>query len=375
MRFLTRHPLSVFFAVAIVALGAAVFNKVQQQEEAVAMARSGPGAERLVAVSPVTRQVLTDRVESVGTAYANESVNLTAKVSDTISRIAFRDGQMVEEGDVLVELTNSSEAARLAEAQATADEAQRQYERLQTLLANNLISGTDLDAARTRSDTAQARLEGVIVDMRDRLIRAPFTGVLGFRNVSEGSLVSPNTVITTLDDISIIKLDFTIAEVYLADLGIGQKVSARSIVYDNLVFEGEVQVVGSRIDPVTRSVAVRAHIDNSSGMLRPGMLLTVSLALDSTEVTVVPENALIPSGGRQYAFVLGSDNVVSQVEVQIGRRRPGLVEVMTGLEPGQLVVTEGLTQLRPGQTVSVSNLPDVRSAVISGTASDPAFNS
>jgi len=375
MRFLTRHPLSVFFAVAIVALGAAVFTKVQQKEEAVAMARSGPGAERLVAVSPVTRQVLTDRVESVGTAYANESVNLTPKVSDTISRIAFKDGQLVEEGEVLVELTNSSEAARLSEAQANADEALRQYERLQTLLANNLISGTDLDAARTRADTAQARLEGVIVDMRDRLIRAPFTGVLGFRNVSEGSLVSPNTVITTLDDISVIKLDFTIAEVYLADLGIGQKVSARSIVYDNLVFEGDVQVVGSRIDPVTRSVAVRAHIDNTSGMLRPGMLLTVSLALDSTEVTVVPENALIPSGGRQYAFVLGSDNVVKQVEVQIGRRRPGLVEVMTGLEPGQLVVTEGVTQLRPGQTVSVSNLPDVRTGVISAAPSDAAINS
>src|SRR5690606_27152507 len=133
----------------------------------------------------------------------------------------FRDGQLVEEGDVLVELTNSSEAARLSEAQANADEAQRQYERLQTLLANNLISGTDLDAARTRADTANARLEGVIVDMRDRLIRAPFTGVLGFRNVSEGSLVTPNTVITTLDDISVIKLDFTIAEVYLAELGIG----------------------------------------------------------------------------------------------------------------------------------------------------------
>src|SRR5690606_7171590 len=375
MRFLTRHPLSVFFAVAIVALGAAVFTKVQKQDEAVAMARSSPAAERLVAVSPVTRQVLTDRVESVGTAYANESVNLTAKVSDTISRIAFKDGELVEEGQVLVELTNASEAARLAEAQANGDEAQRQYERLQTLLANNLVSATDLDAARTRYDTAQARLEGVIVDMRDRLIRAPFTGVLGFRNVSEGSFVTPSTGITTLDDISVIKLDFSIAEVYLAELNVGQKVSARSVVYDNLVFEGDVQAVGSRIDPVTRSVSVRAHIDNSSGMLRPGMLLTVSLALDSEEVTVVPEDALIPSGGRQYAFLLGADNVVSQVEVQIGRRRPGLVEVMTGLEPGQLVVTEGLTQLRPGQTVSVSNLPDVRSAVISGTASDPAFNS
>src|SRR5690606_16814440 len=152
-----------FLTVAIIALGAAGFTKVQQQEQAVAMARSGPGAERRVAVSLVTRQVLTDRIGFVRTRYSPAPVNLPPKVPHTISRIAFRASPMGEEGEVLVELTSPSEAARLAEAQATADEAQRQYERLQPLLANNLISGTDLDAARPRSDTAQARLEGVIV--------------------------------------------------------------------------------------------------------------------------------------------------------------------------------------------------------------------
>src|SRR5690606_19127617 len=146
----------------------------------------------------------------------------------------------------------------LTEARASAEDARRQYERLQNLAANNLIAATDVDVARTRAETAEARLEGVMVAMDDRLIRAPFSGVLGFRNISEGSLLNPNTVITTLDDISVIKLDFTIAEIYLAELGIGQKVTARSIVYDDLAFEGEVQVIGSRIDPVTRSVAVRA---------------------------------------------------------------------------------------------------------------------
>lgn len=334
----------------------------------VAFARSGPAAQRPVSVEAVTRQILVDRVESVGTAVANESVNLTPKVSDTISRIGFNDGSLVKQGDILVELTNSSEAARLSEAQSTADEAMRQYDRLQSLLTDNLISKTDLDASRTRAETAQARLDGVIVAMDDRLIRAPFSGVLGFRNVSEGSLVSPNTIITTLDDISVIKLDFTIAEVYLAQLQIGQTVAAKSIVYKDREFEGVVQVIGSRIDPVTRSVAVRAHIDNRDGVLRPGMLLTVSLALSSSEVTVVPERSLIPSGGRQYAFIVDEGGIARQAEVQIGRRRPGYVEVISGLNPGQMVVTDGMAQLRPGQPVRVVNGPQTEN---SGVSDDP----
>ncbi len=367
MRFLLRHPVVVLFSLAAIGLVIAVFQKVQQQDQSVAFVRSGSGAPRSVSVEAVSRQILVDRVESIGTAVANESVNLTPKVSDTISRIGFNDGSLVEQGEILVELTNSSEAARLSEAQSTADEAVRQYERLQSLLTNNLISKTDLDASRTRAETARARLEGVIVAMDDRLIRAPFSGVLGFRNVSEGSLVSPNTVITTLDDISIIKLDFTVAEVYLAQLQIGQTVSAKSIVYKDREFEGIVQVVGSRIDPVTRSVAVRAHIDNRDGVLRPGMLLTVSMALSSSEVTVVPERSLIPSGGRQYAFVVDEGGIARQVEVQIGRRRPGYVEVLGGLDPGQMVVTDGMAQIRPGQPVQVVGKPQAGS---SGMADD-----
>ena len=258
-------------------------------------------------------------------------------------------------GDILVELTNASETARLSEAQSTADEAVRQYERLRTLNGDNLISATDLDAARTRAETAQARLEGVIVAMDDRLIRAPFSGVLGFRNVSEGSLVSPNTIITTLDDISVIKLDFSIAEAYLAQIASGQTIRAESIVYRGRQFDGIVQVIGSRIDPVTRSVQVRAVIDNAEGVLRPGMLMTVTLALNAVQANVLPEQALVPRAGKQFVFVVDEANVVKQVEVLIGRRRPGVVEIINGVNVGDRVVTEGLAQLRPGQTVQVLN--------------------
>lgn len=357
MRFLLRHPIAILLSIAVLGLGYAVVSKVQQNNNVVAGARGAGGGATAVRVTTVSREVFVDRVESVGTAGANESVNLTPKISDTISRITFEEGGMVEKGEILVELTSSSEATRLAEAQSTADEAQRQYERLQSLLADNLISGTDLDAARTRAETAQARLEGVAVAMDNYLIRAPFSGMLGFRNVSDGSLVTPNTVITTLDDISIIKLDFTIAEVYLAQLKIGQLLSAQSIVYPDHAFEGVVQVIGSRIDPVTRSVQVRAHIDNRSGVLRPGMLLTVSLALNESDSVVVDESVLVPSGGRQYAFVVDDEDVVRQVEVLIGRRQPGKVEVLGGLQVGDRVVTEGMAQLRPGMNVRVLNNP------------------
>ncbi len=328
----------------------------------------GPGfAETNVTVAVVTRQRLADEVESVGTAQANESLNLTAKVSDTVTAVHFSDGQLVEQGDVLVELTNRAEAARLTEARAAEADARRQYDRLQSLIETNLISQTDLEDARTRWETADARLEGVIANMQDRLIRAPFTGVLGFRNISEGTLVTPNTVITTLDDISTIKLDFNVAEVFLAQLQPGQTIKANSIVYRGQDFEGTVTSVSSRVDPVTRSVQVRAEIDNPDGQLRPGMLLTVGLTLEERDTVVIPEAAVVPSQGRQFVFVIDEESIARRVEVEIGRRRPGLVEIVSGVVPGQRVVTQGLAQVRPDARVRVLNQEGSAPANAAGT--------
>lgn len=358
MRFVLRHPLLILFIVAAIALTYGVYSRLAQGPGAgggPGMMRGGGMGPVSVTVTEVTRQQLADEVESVGTAQANESVNLTAKVSDTVTAVHFEDGDLVEQGDILVELTNSAETARLSEVQSEVDDARRQYERLQSLIETNLISQTDLEVARTRYDTARARLEGVIANMDDRLIRAPFSGMLGFRNISEGTLVTPNTVITTLDDISTIKLDFNIAEVFFAQLEPGQTVKANSIVYRGRDFEGVVRNVGSRIDEVTRSVQVRAEIDNSDRVLRPGMLLTVGLTLNERNTVVIPEAALVPSQGRQYVFVVDEENIARRVEVELGRRRPGLVEIVSGVVPGQRVVTQGIAQVRPGQPVRIMN--------------------
>lgn len=353
MKFLIRHPVFVLMFAGAVTLSYMVFAKVNEQPTGGRSFRGGFGGTPVVGVTHVERKLIADEIESVGTSVANESVDLTAKVSETVFTVNFEDGDFVQRGQVLVELVNADEASRLAEAQATVDDAIRQFERVENLSAQNLVADNERDQARTNLDTAKARLEGVMVAMDDRLVRAPFSGFLGFRNISEGTLLTPGTVITTLDDVSVIKLDFTIPELYLADVSVGQLIKANSIVYADKNFEGTVSVVGSRIDPVTRGVSVRATIDNSSLQLRPGMLMTVSLALNEKSALVVPERSIIASQGRQYAFVVGSDSKVVRKEVELGRRRDGLVEIISGLREGEEVVSEGTIRVRPGLTVQV----------------------
>lgn len=364
-QFIRQHPLLIVFLAAVVGLSWAVYSRVQDNA---AMAGTGgppgmagpggPGGLTPVAVAPVERRVMADQVESVGTTLANESVDITPKVSDTVSVIHFEDGDFVRAGDILVELTNTAESARLAEARSGVDDARRQYQRLQGLIDASFVSTAELDQAGSRLEAAEAQLEVVMANLEDRLVRAPFDGVLGFRNISQGSLVSPNTVITTLDEITTIKLDFDVPEMYLAQLDRGLAVDAESIVYRGREFAGEVQSVGSRVDPVTRSVRVRARIDNADLALRPGMLLTTSVALNAVESIVVPEQAVVPSQGRQYVFVTDGEQVARQVEVELGRRRPGIVEIISGVTVGDYVITDGIGQVRPDQPVRILNPPD-----------------
>jgi len=349
----------IFFALAALGLSWAVYDRVQTNSQATAgPGMGGPrgpgGMVPVEVVRPVVQRVADD-IESVGTTVANESVSITPKVTDTVSRIHFRDGQVVQRGDILVELTNSAEAARLAEARASEEEARTNLQRMQRLAEDSLVSRAELDAARTRWETAEARLDGVLVSMDDRLIRAPFDGLLGFRQVSEGSLVSPNTEITTIDDISVLKLDFSVPERYMAELQPGVPVAGQSIVYRGAEFDGEVQVVGSRIDPVTRAIPVRAELANPDGLLRPGMLITIKLGLNAADSLVVPEQAIVPSQGRHYVYVVDGESIARRQEVQVGRRSAGIVEVVSGISADQMVITEGIGQVRPDMRVRVLN--------------------
>ncbi|MEQ8485178.1 MAG: efflux RND transporter periplasmic adaptor subunit [Pseudomonadales bacterium] len=306
----------------------------------------------LVVVAGAAQRTLRDEVEAIGTARANESVTITAKVTDTVSRVRFDDGAFVAQGDVLLELTNREETALLAEAQANLQDARTQLARLEDLLAQRTVPISQVDEARARFAAAEARYQSVVARLADRLIRAPFSGVLGFRQVSEGTLITPGTAITTLDDVSVIKLDFSLPESFLRLLRPGQALQARSVAYPGRPFAATVRTIDSRVDPVTRAATVRALIDNDELLLRPGMLLTVRLVTAERQALMVPEDALVQRGDRVYVYVV-EEGIVDIREVAHGQRYQGWVEITQGLTEGEAVVTEGVIKVRPGMRVRV----------------------
>lgn len=317
------------------------------------MGRGGVRRTIPVVVGPVVEREFVDRIESLGTARANESVVVSAQVTETVSRVAFEDGAAVGKGDVLVELTSREESAQLREAQANYDESLRQYERAVELRRDGTVSQAQLDAQRTARDAAAARLAELRARLRDRLVRAPFAGVLGMRAVSPGTLVQPGDVITTLDDIDLIKVDFSVPERFLSVVQPGLVVEATTAAYPERRFEGVVRAIDTRIDPATRAVRIRADLPNADHALRPGMLLAVELSANARRSLSVPEESIVPLGEKNFLFVVGEDERARRVELATGRRIGGEVEVLGGLEGSERVVVEGGSMLFPGSPVEV----------------------
>lgn len=311
-------------------------------------------AVRNAAVPVVTvaamKQPMGVEIEAVGTAGANESVVVTSKDSNTITAIRFAEGEMVERGRVLVEMQDAEAQAALAEAEAALADAQSQFARSRNLVAQQALSVAELDQLEALLKAARARVAAMQARLDDTVIRAPFAGRTGFRQVSVGSFVSAGTAITTLDDTSVIKLDFTVPETYLFVIKHGLPVTASSTGLPGREFGGEVTNVESRVDPVTRSITVRAEIANTDGTLRPGMFMTVALRGEEQPALLVPEGAIVPEQGRTYVFVV-RDGSVEQREVTIGKRRPGEVEIVMGLAESERVVVEGTQNVRNGTAV------------------------
>lgn len=309
-----------------------------------------------VIVAEAKIETLQDRIEVLGTLRANETVEITASITDTITVIHFDDGQRVAAGDILIEMTSLEEHAQLEEEQSNVAEARKQFERLAPVVKKGAASQTLLDQRERELATAQARFKAIESRLQDRLILAPFSGMVGLRNISPGALVEPGDVITTLDDVSVMKLDFTVSTVHLAALKAGASIQARSPAFKEQVFTGTVKSINSRIDPVSRSILARAIIDNPDGKLKPGLLMTVELLNNKRQGVVIPEEALIPSGRANYVMVVDQSTSPAKVQrrnVQIGIRLFGSVEIIEGLEAGELVVTHGNSRIRPGQEVTI----------------------
>jgi membrane fusion protein (multidrug efflux system) len=315
-------------------------------------AQNDPPAGLAVGVltEPARQEPFDYELEALGTARANEAVEITSKVTNLVTAIRFREGEQVRRGAVLVELDSVETRADLAAARAALTETESQLKRSRELFATQALSQAQLDQLAATRSANQARVTTAESRLADMVIRAPFDGRTGLRRVSLGSLVTPGTVITTLDDMRLIKLDFSVPETFIAVLVEGLPVSARSVAFPDREFSGKVVSIDSRVDPTSRSVIARAELPNPDGLLKPGMFLTVRLKEKRTAVVMISEQALVPEEGRQFVYVVVGGRAQKR-EITIGRRSPGKVEVVTGLTPGETVVVEGTQKVRDGGPV------------------------
>ena len=310
--------------------------------------------KRVVAVkmTPVVLAEFIESVEAVGTARANEQVMITSKYSDLVEDVFFEDGQKVKKGAVLVKLNNEQELAKVNELEANLSESKAHLKRLSELLASRATSKSLVEQQEAKTKAVEAQLVSAKARLNDLTIRAPFSGVLGFREVSKGAYIDAGNTITSLDDLSVIKVDFHLPERLLTHLHVGQQISAQNTAYKAKKFIGKITAIDSRIDSSTRSIKVRANISNKAQKLHPGMLLNISVLLQKENILQLPESSIIPIENTHYVFT-EKDGKAIRKAINIGRRHPGVVEVISGLIEGEQVVVEGALKLRDGSAVSV----------------------
>ena len=362
-----RVLVQVLMVAGLGALGAGGWYASQQWGSGRATANPAR-ASAPIAVEVVAARTGTVRevAESVGTARANESVTITAKQAGNIDKINFTEGEHVRAGAVLIELEAKERRADvdqaradLEQSRAQRDEIKQRLDRSKQLKGSGNVTEARLDelesqlrAAEGRIRANEAKLRAMDARLDDNRITAPFHGRVGMRQVSLGALVQPGTMVTTLDDLSKIKLDFAIPENYLGKLRPGLRVIARTPAFVSRPFEGTVSVIDSRVDPATRAVRVNAIFENPDDALKPGMFLNVELALaERQDAVIIPEEVLVAEGGRQFIFVV-SDGRAERREVKVGQRFTGDVEVASGLKPGEQVIARGVQKVRHNQPVS-----------------------
>lgn len=321
--------------------------------------RGGPGGGRGQSVSEavIGTRSFTDEIRVLGVARGRRSVNITSSTSELITRVLFTDGQRVAAGTPLVELQAREEDAGIIEARAQVAQAQRQYDRYKTLADRGIAPRVTAEDAETGLETAQAALNAAQARRGDRMIRAPFAGVLGLSSVTPGTLVSPGGVITTLDDISVVRVDFPVPERYLGVLRAGTPIRANIDAYGDEVFGGRIALIDTRINEQTRAVTARAEIPNPGARIRPGMAVRVAVEQGQRTSPAAPEAAVQYEGDGAFVYRIARGergSTAQRVEVETGSVEGGFVEILSGLNVGDRIVGSGLNRIQPGAPVRVA---------------------
>ena len=302
-------------------------------------------------VITVKTQTLDKKISAVGNLRANESIMLRPEQSGRVEEILFKEGAMVEQGTPLFKLDSSIYIAELKEAQARVQLSRTDYDRARSLLSKRVGSVQERDStlAQLRVNQAQEALAQARLDKMT--IKAPFTGFTGLRLVSAGDYVNQGQDLIELTDLSTMKLDFRVPEIYLAELQPGRQLSIKVDALPGEAIQGEVYAVSPSANSNAHNIEVRAVIPNSNGKLRPGLFAQVDLLVDQQTTVVIPEQAIIPKDGMFFVMKV-EEGKVAMSPVTMGQRRPGVVQIIEGLNEGEVLITAGQIKLFPGMPVT-----------------------
>jgi membrane fusion protein, multidrug efflux system len=290
---------------------------------------------------------------AIGSLRADEAVVIRPEIAGRINKIAFDEGQSVKKGALLATLDAAETHALVAASRAQAELDKQRFERATEMRQKGFISQQALDEAQSNYTRSISKQHEDQAKLAKSEIRAPFSGVAGLRQVSEGAYVAAGTDIARLEKIDQLKLDFRIPETYLAQLKAGLSVSVVVDAFPQASFPGKVYAIEPAVDEQTRTLLARARVANPQLKLRPGMFARVQLTFGVRENAVwIPEEAIVPRGQDSYVYRV-VDGKVELVLVQTGTRKVGEVEIMKGIAAGDIVVTEGTQRLAPGMQVSI----------------------
>ncbi|MEM7617398.1 MAG: efflux RND transporter periplasmic adaptor subunit [Pseudomonadota bacterium] len=326
-----------------------------------------------IIATTVKSENIVDRVEALGTLKAQEAIEVNSAITEIVTDIYFNDGQRVNKGDILIKLDMQEEEAMLAEEEFNLIEASRQLDRIKPLVAKGVTSESLLDESEREVKTAKSRINAIKSRIQQHVIVAPFSGVVGLRNLSVGALVQPGTVVTTLDDDRKMKLDFTIPSIYLQSLKEGSVINATTKAFKGKFFSGTIMSIDSRVDPITRSIQARAIIDNPEYLLKPGLLMTVNLQKNQRETLMINEESVITVADQYFVYLLkdnaatdassaDSNDIISDVyniikqPVSLGARQKGKVEIIGGLNVDDLIIAHGINKVSPMSIVTIQSV-------------------
>src|SRR5690554_4349122 len=304
----------------------------------------------LMVMQPVGFERIQRFVEAVGYAEALQSVAVYPAVGDLVLTVNFKPGDEVKQGDVLVRLDDRRQQVDLQRTRIQLEDAERTVKRLASSRAQGAIPQSELDAAETARDLLKVAVREAEVAYEDRQVRAPFDGIVGITDVERGDRITAQTLITTIDKRDQLYIDFNAPEVAIELLQQGAELSVRPWASRTTEIDAEVVQVDSRVDAVNRTLRVRAKIDNSNDLWRPGMSFRVGLSYQGDSYAVVPEAALMWSADGAYVWK-SSDGKAQRINVDIRQRLEGRILVSGDLQLGDQLIVEGVQTLRAGQQV------------------------